>query len=59
MLHSPAYRKRMEEREEEKRKQQLDSSKKLPKSNGPKSNLDTIRTTAIKNEDEERSYHAG
>ncbi|WP_293882219.1 translocation/assembly module TamB domain-containing protein [Sphingobacterium sp. UBA1498] len=59
MLHSPAYRKRMEEREQEKRKQQLDSSKKSPKSNGPKSNLDTIKTTAIKNEDEERSYHAG
>lgn len=59
MLHSPAYRKRMEEREQEKRKQQLDSGKKSPTSNGPKSNLDTIRTTAIKNEDEERSYHAG
>ncbi|WP_346067019.1 translocation/assembly module TamB domain-containing protein [Sphingobacterium siyangense] len=58
MTHSPEYRKRMEEREKEKRKQQLDSSKNTPKSDSPKSNIDTIRTTAIKNEDEERSYHA-
>ncbi|MGE8377869.1 MAG: translocation/assembly module TamB domain-containing protein, partial [Sphingobacterium sp.] len=58
MLHSPEYRKRIEEREKEKRKQQLDSSKNAPKNPSPKTNLDTIRTTAIKNEDEERSYHA-
>ncbi|WP_433901334.1 translocation/assembly module TamB domain-containing protein [Sphingobacterium puteale] len=58
MLHSPAYRKRIEEREKEKRKQELDSSKNAPKNPGPKTKLDTIRTTAIKNEDEERSYHA-
>ncbi len=58
MTHSPEYRKRMEEREQEKRKQQLDSSKNTPKSDSPKSTIDTIRTTAIKNEDEERSYHA-
>jgi len=58
MIHSPEYRKRMEDREKEKRKQQLDSTKRTPKSDSPKSNVDTIRTTAIKNEDEERSYHA-
>jgi hypothetical protein len=58
MIHSPEYRKRLEEREKEKRKQQLDSIKNTPKSDSPKSNLDTIRTTAIKNEDEEKSYHA-
>jgi hypothetical protein len=58
MLHSPEYRKRIEEREKEKRKQELDSSKNAPKNPSPKTNLDTIRTTAIKNEDEERSYHA-
>jgi len=58
MTHSPEYRKRMEEREKERRKQQLDSTKRTPKSDSPKSNIDTIRTTAIKNEDEERSYHA-
>ncbi len=58
MTHSPEYRKRMEEREKERRKQQLDSTKRTPKSDSPKSTIDTIRTTAIKNEDEERNYHA-
>lgn len=60
MLHSPEYRKQIEdqEKEQQRRRQQLDSSANSGQKNSTPANLDTIRTTAIKNEDEERSYHA-
>ncbi len=59
MLHSPEYRKRIEEqKKEQQRRQEVDSTThRTQKNNAPK-NLDTIKTTAIKNEDEERAYHA-
>ncbi len=59
MLHSPEYRKRIEEqKKEQQRRQEVDSTThRTQKNNAPK-HLDTIKTTAIKNEDEERAYHA-
>jgi len=59
MLHSPEYRKRMEEQEkEQQRRQQVDSTANSKGKNNAPKQLDTIKTTAIKNEDEERAYHA-
>lgn len=59
MLHSPEYRKRMEEQEkEQQRRQQVDSTANSKGKKSTPKQLDTIKTTAIKNEDEERAYHA-
>ncbi|WP_336829566.1 translocation/assembly module TamB domain-containing protein [Sphingobacterium multivorum] len=59
MLHSPEYRKRMEEQEkEQQRRQQVDSTANSAGKKSKPKQLDTIKTTAIKNEDEERAYHA-
>ncbi|OJZ00076.1 MAG: translocation/assembly module TamB [Sphingobacterium sp. 40-24] len=59
MLHSPEYRKRMEEQEQEQqRRQQVDSTANSAGKKSTPKQLDTIKTTAIKNEDEERAYHA-
>ncbi|WP_293907322.1 hypothetical protein, partial [Sphingobacterium sp. UBA5670] len=59
MLHSPEYRKQLEDREkEQQRRQQLDSTANSTRKKNMPTHLDTIRTTAIKNEDEERAYHA-
>jgi len=59
MLHSPEYRKRMEEQEKEQpRRHQVDSTANSAGKKSTPKQLDTIKTTAIKNEDEERAYHA-
>ncbi|WP_088162367.1 translocation/assembly module TamB domain-containing protein [Sphingobacterium sp. G1-14] len=59
MLHSPEYRKRIEDQEKEQQhRQQVDSTANSARKNSAPKHLDTIKTTAIKNEDEERAYHA-
>ncbi|WP_333574528.1 translocation/assembly module TamB domain-containing protein [Sphingobacterium sp.] len=59
MLHSPEYRKQLEDQQkEQQRRQQGDSAANNGRKKSMPTHSDTIRTTAIKNEDEERSYHA-
>ncbi|WP_411971952.1 translocation/assembly module TamB domain-containing protein [Sphingobacterium sp. Lzh-3] len=59
MLHSPEYRKQLEDQQkEQQRRQQVDSAANNGRKKSMPTHSDTIRTTAIKNEDEERSYHA-
>ncbi|WP_312790422.1 translocation/assembly module TamB domain-containing protein [Sphingobacterium sp.] len=59
MLHSPEYRKQIEEQQQQQqRRQQVDSTENSARKQHAPKNLDTIKTTAIKNEDEERGYHA-